>query len=127
MAAVYLKSKGHKILAKNFRRPWGEIDLISTSPDGVLVFTEIKSTLAEEGGRAPTPFDHMGFGKMRSLRRSAEFFANKFSKLSEKGWRIDFISVTIPEGLLGKAARYPNFLLTELIKCCEVEVCENIA
>jgi putative endonuclease len=125
LAAVYLKLNGHKIMARNFRKPWGEIDLISTSPDGTLVFTEIKSTLIEEADKAPSPSDHMNFKKIRNLRRSAEFFSNKFPELSRHGWRIDFISIRIPEEIVGKGNLYPPLLLTRLLKCCEVELWEN--
>ena len=40
-AALYLQNKGHVILEKRFKTPYGEIDLISK--DGpVFVFTEVK-------------------------------------------------------------------------------------
>ena len=125
LAAAYLRLKGYKIITRNFRKPWGEIDLISTSPDGILVFTEIKSALIEELDKAPSPADHMNFKKIGNLRRSAEFFSNKFPELSERGWRIDFISIRIPEKSVRRVRIYPSLLLTELLKCCEVDLCEN--
>ena len=40
-AAAYLKSRGYRILKKNYRCPMGEIDLIAEE-NGYLVFIEVK-------------------------------------------------------------------------------------
>lgn len=42
-AAQYLYIKGYMILFQNYRKKFGEIDLIARSPSGVLVIVEVKT------------------------------------------------------------------------------------
>ena len=44
LAGIMLQEKGYKILAKNFRCRYGEIDIIA-SKNGVLAFVEVKTRL----------------------------------------------------------------------------------
>ena len=52
-AAEYLKSKGYKILERNFLCPQGEVDIIAQK-DGTIIFVEVKqrSSKAFGGGVA---------------------------------------------------------------------------
>lgn len=43
LACVYLVEKGFKILERNYRRKWGEIDIVAVAPDKTLVFVEVKT------------------------------------------------------------------------------------
>ncbi|MBU0618655.1 YraN family protein [Patescibacteria group bacterium] len=43
LAAAYLCKKGYKVVERNFRTRFGEIDLI-VQKDGCLVFVEVKAT-----------------------------------------------------------------------------------
>ena len=49
LAGIMLQEKGYKILAKNFRCRYGEIDIIA-SKNGVLAFVEVKTRLFESCG-----------------------------------------------------------------------------
>lgn len=42
-AASFLAAKGYRILQQNARTPLGELDIIARSPDGVLVFVEVRT------------------------------------------------------------------------------------
>ena len=42
LAAKEMKKMGYEILAQNYRKPSGEIDIIAQK-DGILVFTEVKT------------------------------------------------------------------------------------
>ncbi|MCL5006995.1 MAG: YraN family protein [Patescibacteria group bacterium] len=125
VAAIYLKRRKYKLWYMNFRRPWGELDIVSRSPEGVLVFTEVKSSIVNDF-RYSMPEDHMTDKKIRNLRKIAVFFANQYDKLSSEGWRIDFISVLIPEAKAKLMARLPDILLTRMIKYCVIEFTPNI-
>ena len=46
MAAKFLTRKGFTILEKNFRRPWGEIDIIAERA-GIVRFVEVKAVSRE--------------------------------------------------------------------------------
>nr|MCR5477465.1 YraN family protein [Lachnospiraceae bacterium] len=41
-AADYLKELGYRILEHSFRCRTGEVDLVCRSPEGILVFAEVK-------------------------------------------------------------------------------------
>ncbi len=43
IAADFLVQHGYQILRRNFYSKFGELDLVSQDPDGVLVFCEVKS------------------------------------------------------------------------------------
>ena len=43
LACEYLKNKGFQIIERNFRKPWGEIDIIAKEKNGALVFVEVKT------------------------------------------------------------------------------------
>ncbi len=46
IAAEYLSRRGYRIIAKNYRKPWAEIDLISIK-DSIVHFVEVKSVSYE--------------------------------------------------------------------------------
>jgi putative endonuclease len=85
-AVKYLKSKGYKILARNYRKPFGEIDVICKK-DGCLVFVEIRSL----SGDFMEPCETITYKKRENLLKVAE------SYLSETGWcgdvRFDFLGL----------------------------------
>ncbi|WP_291432304.1 YraN family protein [Deinococcus sp.] len=51
-AEAHLRSLGRDILHRNYRIPGGEIDLVSRTPLGVLVFTEVRQRAASRHGSA---------------------------------------------------------------------------
>jgi putative endonuclease len=54
-AAAYLMAKGHRILAKRFRTPYGEIDIVARRRN-LLVFVEVKARASlDEAAYAVTP------------------------------------------------------------------------
>ena len=54
-AAAYLMAKGYRILAKRFRTPYGEIDLVARKRN-LIVFIEVKARASlDEAAYAVTP------------------------------------------------------------------------
>ena len=43
LAAVYLEARGYRIVERNYRRRWGEADIIALDPDGTHVIIEVRS------------------------------------------------------------------------------------
>jgi len=67
-AAWYVRS-GYEILARNWRCPEGEIDLVARAPSGdVIVFCEVK---ARSSGRFGSPWEAVTGAKQGRLRRLA--------------------------------------------------------
>jgi putative endonuclease len=90
-AAKFLERKGYKILDRNKREKWGELDIITKGPDKTLVFIEVKTMMPG----TLKPEDQMSASKLRKLRRTAELYANSHQELinDKKGWRLDLIAL----------------------------------
>ena len=99
IACEFLVNKKHKILTRNYWKPWGEIDIVSRAPDGALVFVEVK-TMAQEGESLLKPEDQADPVKMRKVRKTCEAFARTNPHLInvKRGWRIDLIAIVMREG-----------------------------
>ncbi len=90
LAAKHLKSKGFKILQRNFQNRTGEIDLIAQEND-TLVFVEVKTRFSEKYGaveEAITPW------KLKSVVKTAEFYKSLHPELPE-GMRIDAVLIQL--------------------------------
>ena len=67
LAAEHLERLGFRVLARNHRTRFGELDLVVTD-DHVLVFVEVKT--ARANSRA-TPWDSLHLGKQGKVRKMA--------------------------------------------------------
>ncbi|MFC2078489.1 YraN family protein [Candidatus Bipolaricaulota bacterium] len=56
-ACVYLKERGYRILARNWRTRTGEIDIIARD-EGILVFVEVKARSSSGFGGPEAAVDH---------------------------------------------------------------------
>ena len=68
--ADYLKKQGCKILAKNYKTPFGEADLIVLDGDEIA-FVEVKTRLTENYG---TPREAVGGKKQHRYYKIAEYY-----------------------------------------------------
>ncbi|MFV0636197.1 YraN family protein [Mitsuokella sp.] len=69
-AAAFLERQGHAILARNFRTPQGEIDII-TRLGQTVVFVEVKTRRTRRFGR---PAAAVGYHKQQKIIQSARWF-----------------------------------------------------
>jgi putative endonuclease len=90
LAAAFLKRKGYKILVRNYRQKFGEIDIIASS-EGTLVFVEVKTRKNTAFG---TPFEAVTEKKQRQIGRVAQDYLGK-NDLFDKPARFDVVSVLI--------------------------------
>ncbi|PIR87835.1 MAG: hypothetical protein COU10_02535 [Candidatus Harrisonbacteria bacterium CG10_big_fil_rev_8_21_14_0_10_45_28] len=99
--SLYLKDLGWRILGANVRVPGGEIDIIAReAKTGVLVFVEVKT---KSGDSRPgfKPEDLYRWKKVKTTRRSCQWYAGKFPKLLFRlGWRIDLVTVQVHQSPL---------------------------
>ncbi|HVT00774.1 MAG TPA: YraN family protein [Patescibacteria group bacterium] len=88
IAVDYLKKKGYKIIERNFRKKYEEIDIISIK-DKTLVFIEVKTRKSTAFG---TPFEAIAPWKLKHLVQLAQFYKITHKNLPED-MRIDAIGV----------------------------------
>lgn len=91
MAADYLRGQNYHIIAQNYQKPWGEIDLI-VKKDGVIAFCEVK-TNSQNYGKSFSPELRVNSKKARHIVRTAKIFMGDHHPNTE--WRIDIISVVV--------------------------------
>ena len=70
-AEGFLRGKGYSIIVKNYKKGRGEIDIIAKSPDGYIVFTEVKYRKTHALGR---PGLAVTKTKIASLRHCASYY-----------------------------------------------------
>jgi len=97
LACKWIKSRGFKIIDRNYRQKYGEIDIISIAPDKSLVFFEVKTMRKSSGIISHSPEDQLTQAKLIKLQRICYLYANAHQKLfSDKvGWRIDLLAIDL--------------------------------
>ncbi|MBI5079167.1 YraN family protein [Candidatus Wolfebacteria bacterium] len=98
IACKYLVNNGYKIISRNFRKPWGEIDIITKAPDKTLVFTEVK-TVGKQSENSITAEDQLTKSKLTKIKKTASLYAGHYPELikENKGWQIDLLALTVKE------------------------------
>jgi putative endonuclease len=103
IATNYLKKKGYRIIERNFRKGYGEIDIISIH-NNVLVFVEVKTRTTGLYGGA---IEAISFGKLRKLIRTCEYYKMLHPKLPES-MRIDAILIDLIDEEVKKIEHIEN-------------------
>jgi putative endonuclease len=95
-ASAYLENLGWRILARNYRCAFGEIDIVAVEPsaaDGVLAFIEVK---ARTSNRFGNPLSAITPAKQQKLAACAACFLADYPQgLHEPHCRFDAISAYI--------------------------------
>jgi putative endonuclease len=91
IAAEYLKKKGYKILERNFKTKWGELDIVAKK-NGKIIFVEVK-TLRQKGDFAPE--DQVNFKKKQQLIKMAQIYLS-YKRLSLGiDYQIDIVAIEV--------------------------------
>jgi putative endonuclease len=92
LAAACLEEQGCRILARNWRRREGELDLVALAPDGTCVFCEVRSRTGNATGE---PLEAIGARKRAQvIRVSRIFLAEEPLPPGLTGFRYDVVAVT---------------------------------
>ncbi len=134
LACEYLVKNNYKIIERNFRQPWGEIDIIAKSPDKTLVFIEVK-TVSGYFSQHIQAEEQLSTSKLTKLKRTASLYAGHNQKLikEDKGWRIDLLALTLQPGSESTLNELNGLTLQETSgqaineKDCDIKHYENIA
>ena len=71
IACIFLEKENFKIVARNYSKKWGELDIVALK-DGIPHFFEVKSVTAAYAGRSfgvHRPEDNVHGLKIRHIRR----------------------------------------------------------
>jgi putative endonuclease len=99
IASGYLQNRGFQVIERNFRKKWGELDVVAEKDD-VLHFVEVKAgsfqvRVPKEGVEAYRPEDHMHFYKKTRMKRIVQTYLLEKKISMEKEWTIDLVVVHI--------------------------------
>ena len=92
MAAAFLQSQGLSVIERQYKKTFGEIDLICRDADEV-VFVEVKSRSSSAFGY---PEDSVTPQKIGHILRVAEGYLLE-TKQTEVPWRIDVVAIEFHE------------------------------
>ena len=97
IAGEYLEGLGYKILDRNIRQKFGEIDILAKDKKGILCFVEVKTILASYSKFSGLePEDHLDKAKLLKMKKMAEWYANSHAKeVGKGGYRIDLVCVKL--------------------------------
>lgn len=92
IAAAYLQDNGYTIIERNYRKQYGEVDIIATYKN-TLVFVEVKTRTSTQFG---TGFEAITYWKLKSLIKTAQVY-KKFHPRLPNALRIDAISIMLDQ------------------------------
>ena len=103
LAADHLRRAGYRIVERNFRTRYGELDIVAAG-ERFLVFCEVKTRVRGRAG-GPDPLDSIGRDKRKRLRAmAAQWLVERRSGMDHAAppeLRFDAIGVSIsPSGRL---------------------------
>lgn len=92
LAEKFLRDRGYKILGRNYRKPWGEVDIIAEK-EGIIVFVEVKAS----DSPAPKGFEpekRVNDSKIRKIKLAAQTYIQQ-NNLDNMSWQIDIIAIEL--------------------------------
>ena len=90
-AADQALKRGYALIRRNYRTPYGEIDLILRSPEGELVFTEVKSRTSAYFGYPESAVNDQK--KNHIIRSANHYLLENYPENEDIPWRIDIIAI----------------------------------
>lgn len=90
LAVTYLKQHGYRIIDRNFKARYGELDIIAIQTN-TLVFVEVKTRIGREFG---TPEESVTTWKLKEVVKTAQFYKMLHPELPD-AMRIDVIGIEL--------------------------------
>lgn len=111
-AARFLEKEGHKILDRNYRQKWGELDIVSEK-DGVLHFVEVKASAMQNGSNSDyRPEENIRLWKKQRMSRAIRTYLLDKRTPDDKEFEIDVVSILIdPATNFSKITYIQNVIL----------------
>ena len=103
VAAKFLKAKGYRIIARQARSRFGEIDIVALDRDSI-VFVEVKTRSSHLAGRPEEAVDNR---KQQQLTKSALVWLKQRNLLEHRA-RFDVIAITWHTGKPPEIQHFEN-------------------
>lgn len=92
VAALYARKQGWKVLERNFKKPWGEIDIIARNRK-TIIFIEVKAQ--EKGSETFRPEHHFNPAKRHKLIKTCNSYLLEHKYPEDTDFRIDLAAVEL--------------------------------
>ncbi|MBU1091869.1 YraN family protein [Patescibacteria group bacterium] len=92
IAVKHLVKQGFKILERNYRKKWGEIDIIAIKK-GLLHFVEVKTVSYETDFDNYIPEENVNFSKRKKLTRAINTYLAEKRVSYETEFVVDVVAV----------------------------------
>ena len=95
IASKFLLGKGYVVLHRNYRKPYGEIDIIARKSN-IVHFIEVKAVsriTSQDSSDTFRPEDNVHKNKLLRLSRVIEVYIEEFS--IQNDWQFDVLTVAI--------------------------------
>lgn len=118
IATKYFENKGFLVIDRNYRKKWGELDIIAQK-DGVVHFIEVKTVSKRSFGdkfleeiNGYRPEDNMHPWKLKRLQRAIQTYILEKYRTSDPEWQFDLICVFLDqERRVAKVRLIENLIL----------------
>ncbi len=102
IAAKFLIGKGFKIIGRNYRQKWGEIDIIAKK-EKIIHFIEVKTVSRSDQSVKCETFDHyepednLHPWKIRRLYQTIESYLSEKDIDEDIDWQLDAVAVYLDQ------------------------------
>ena len=90
IASIFLKNKGFSIVGKNYRKKWGEIDVICKK-EKIIHFVEVKTVIGKISSGI-MPEENVHHEKLKRLFRTIETYCAE-NKEGDSEWQLDVVAI----------------------------------
>lgn len=115
VACEFLMKRGFAILGRNYRKKWGEIDIIARK-NGIIRFVEVKTVSRENINSISHendgyfPEENVHPWKLKRLYRAIESYLSE-KKLEENEWQLDVLAIFLDKKDRKARARFTENVL----------------
>lgn len=106
LAVSHLLGRGWRILGRNVRSRYGEIDVVARDAAGVLVFVEVRARSSRAFG---TPEESLTPAKRARMARCALDYLSRAAQ-PEQEWRIDLVAIELVDGRVARLEHHEHVL-----------------
>jgi len=110
LAVKHLKKQGFRILERNVKRPWGELDIVAKKGN-LLLFAEVKTLVKQSNEHTLQPEDEFTYHKARKLQKAILMYFKENQLDLNQEWRADLIAIDLnPDLTLADLRHIENIL-----------------